>query len=341
MSLPTAVRRKNGFTLIELLVVIAIIAILIALLLPAVQQAREAARRTQCKNNLKQIGLALHNYLDVFSCLPIGYIDTAIPAQTNANNMDGGWSWAALILPQMEQGPLANQFNFNYFPHGDNSTHAQVRANSALCATTQKAFTCPSDIKPPTREALTPAAAHYCSKMATSNYVGMFGPFVQFGCVANPATSSNDQFPGALGAFTTNLPRKIRDLTDGTSNVIVAGEITWTPGYAENMNLYGSVIAQGGAQCTNDLHTAASVWHHIRGTRYKLNAPVTIFAPQKCFSSLHEGGAQFLMGDGSVRFINENIEHTNTDLAAWTPGTAMGIWQAVSAINDGQTLGEF
>src|SRR6476661_11263059 len=108
-------RRRIGFTLIELLVVIAIIAILIALLLPAVQQAREAARRTQCKNNLKQIALAMHNDMGQFQTLPFGYDDVG---SMNSNAiMDGGWSWASLILPQIDQAPLANQFNFSGFLH--------------------------------------------------------------------------------------------------------------------------------------------------------------------------------------------------------------------------------
>ena len=101
-------RHKTGFTLIELLVVIAIIAILIALLLPAVQQAREAARRTQCRNNLKQIGLALHNYHDNFNVItPLAYGDGGINAQTS----NPTWAWSTMILPYMDQAPLYNQLN--------------------------------------------------------------------------------------------------------------------------------------------------------------------------------------------------------------------------------------
>src|SRR5579872_1827700 len=97
---------RRGFTLIELLVVIAIIAVLVALLLPAVQQAREAARRTQCKNSLKQIGIALQNYHDSARTLPPGYISLI---DTSGNDLGPGWGWAAMLLPQMDQSPLYDQ----------------------------------------------------------------------------------------------------------------------------------------------------------------------------------------------------------------------------------------
>src|SRR5689334_25410189 len=106
--------RRRAFTLIELLVVIAIIAVLIALLLPAVQQAREAARRTQCKNNLKQIGLALHNYHDTFRLFPPGYVDrNGNPNLTPDNDLGPGWGWAAFLLPYIDQSPLYSPINFN------------------------------------------------------------------------------------------------------------------------------------------------------------------------------------------------------------------------------------
>ena len=110
------VRRSHGFTLIELLVVIAIIAILIALLLPAVQQAREAARRTQCRNNLKQIGLALHNYHDNFNVFPMGYSDIMAG---NSERHGAGWSWMSSILPQIDQAPLYNRFEFSTTPYAN------------------------------------------------------------------------------------------------------------------------------------------------------------------------------------------------------------------------------
>src|SRR5579872_386881 len=128
--------RRTGFTLIELLVVIAVIAVLIGLLLPAVQQAREAARRTQCKNNLKQIGLALLNYESSFRIFPPGYIagSAFIDGQTDTAP---GWSWGAMILPQLDQEPLQSTINF--------SLPVQAAANAPAIQVSLPAFVCPSD----------------------------------------------------------------------------------------------------------------------------------------------------------------------------------------------------
>src|SRR4051812_46688665 len=131
-------RQIRGFTLVELLVVIAIIALLVALLLPAVQQAREAARRTQCRNNLKQVGLALHNYHDTNSTLPPGWVGVT-SGQSDVNGING-WSWAARVLPQLDQSPLFNSINFNF----------QVGAASNLVPRTTglAVYRCASDILP-------------------------------------------------------------------------------------------------------------------------------------------------------------------------------------------------
>ena len=138
--------RQRGFTLIELLVVIAIIAILIALLLPAVQQAREAARRSTCKNNLKQIGLAMHNYHETFGMFPPGYVEEIL--NTNGGHVadnEGHWAWNALLLPYLDQAPLFNQLNVGTVPVSTMLNNATVRGSMQK---TLPVFRCPSDTGP-------------------------------------------------------------------------------------------------------------------------------------------------------------------------------------------------
>lgn len=332
--------RVRGFTLIELLVVIAIIAILIALLLPAVQQAREAARRTQCKNNLKQIGLALHNYNDIYGSFPMGYVDIGTP--DNGNVMDGGWSWASMILPQIDQAPLYNQFDFKFLPHGEGSTFAQVKNNSKLCATPQIAFSCPTDIKPTTMSKHNAGTKGYISAMATTSYAGVHGPFAGAPCTASPFSFTPAQ--ALLGTFSVNTTRTFRDLTDGTSNIIVVGEVAMQMQNQNNPNsmLYGSVTQAGGTDCTNNALGNASMFQHVRGCLVKINAPLAVGGIFKAFSSGHTGGAHFTMGDGSVRFISENIDHTGTDFANSNGGNGpFGMYQRLAGIRDGQVVGEF
>ena len=141
-------QRRRGFTLIELLVVIAIIAVLIALLLPAVQAAREAARRAQCVNNLKQIGLALHNYHSTTDVFPLSNtVAWASSSPSDANQGWGTWSAQALMLPYMEQQPLYNSINFNYTCWWGNGNNTNGQINSTVFNTLIKTYTCPSDGK--------------------------------------------------------------------------------------------------------------------------------------------------------------------------------------------------
>ena len=172
-----ACKPRRAFTLIELLVVIAIIAILVALLLPAVQQAREAARRTQCKNNLKQIGLAIHNYHDVFNTFPPGYISPI--ANGNTSSEVGVYSWGSCILPQLEQTNVQQALSVGMVPLQVNAANA---ANLKILQTPQPAFRCPTDVGPQLNNYVSPAPAANWYNMnitngsaqvpiATSNYV--------------------------------------------------------------------------------------------------------------------------------------------------------------------------
>jgi len=336
-------RRRRGFTLIELLVVIAIIAVLIALLLPAVQQAREAARRTQCKNNLKQLGLALHNYHDTFNRFPPGYIDGGMPG-----NRPGGWSWQAQILPQLEQGPLFSKFNFSFQPHGTPGATVPrsdpAGNNQAGVATPQAAFSCPSDIKPPTASIHTSGEQGYVAAIATSSYCGNMGAFGGMPC--DDSTPTNITVPKRNnGLFVVNLARKMGDLIDGTSNTFAVGEVTWIdPGNGSTetstlQTLYGSVGQNGRANCGNEGRLQPGPFRHVRAASNRINTPIN---PHKAFHSRHTGGAQFLLGDGSVRFVSDNIEHNDTTISEYNNGTKiLGLYQRLAAMDDGLVVGDF
>ena len=315
---------RRGFTLIELLVVIAIIAILIALLLPAVQQAREAARRSTCKNNLKQIGIALHNHHDTYGSFPPGSLDD--------DNRQLGWS--VYILPYMDQGPIFNILTSNgawFFhkvggtymtPDGSNGGYVQTDNSSctihmqvdqlgnatthpavlAAFKTVLPAYVCPSDILPPADDA----------GYAKSNYAGCAGSVISPGSwsscggggvqgnVANGIlTYANNNTNGWSWSF--------RDITDGSSNTILVGEVSVSdnvsPSVVNNANFpkWTGGDASGGCAAYsygNGLKlTNASFFINLRtGTNSRA-----------AFGSQHVGGAQFLFGDGTVRFLSENI----------------------------------
>lgn len=331
--------RRPAFTLIELLVVIAIIAVLIALLLPAVQQAREAARRSQCKNNLKQIGLALHNYEEIHRGFPIGYTDNS----TASGVQDGGWSWQVMILPQLDQTALFNSFDLNIHPHGPTSSPG----NLAAIQRPLQVFSCPTDVKPVTTVMFNDAANN---TVATSSYAGSLGMFD-----AQPGAASNPPGPDVRmtsGVFSINISRKIRDITDGLSNTIAVGEITWGPqaagGQSDRNTLYGSVLESGQAQ-VNVRNVVGGPWNHLRCARYKVNVPAV--QGWQSFHSRHVGGGHFLMLDGSVRFISETIAHTETQYAysIFNPNVASqtsnpetpGLYQRLHGRDDGLVIGEF
>lgn len=337
---------RNGFTLIELLVVIAIIAILIALMLPAVQQAREAARRTQCRNNLKQLGLALHNYHDQNGCLPPGYIDTAT---STAPVRDGGWSWAAQILPHLDQAPLFTSLDMRYHPYGDVGTVSDPDGrNNAAAAVSLAAFACPSDPKPLTRQ-MNVNAIGGTDRLATSSYCGSTGAFDGAICqnsggrVNTPARNN--------GLLKVNEVSRFRDVTDGLSNVIAVGEVTWQPLQdvggvmygSDRQFILGSISQAGGPACSNAGANANGAFLHLRATRKKLNGPLIGGGVHRAFHSQHTGGAHFLFGDGSVRFISENIDHDETDVLAGESNIngPYGTYQRLGGANDGQVLGEF
>ncbi|MCA8986645.1 MAG: DUF1559 domain-containing protein [Planctomycetaceae bacterium] len=323
--------RRSAFTLIELLVVIAIIAILVALLLPAVQQAREAARRSSCKNNLKQIGLALHNYHDTHGTLP--------PGSMNQNNnalhvRAPNWAWSAHIAPFMELSASYDQLNV-----GQNPMAALSDSRLSVLQTPVPAWRCPSDSAPDVQDSFTDRQARDVPNSAdvplvTMNYVAVNSA----GNIRPDYDNDNDGIvrevnDDATGAFYRNSKTRFRDITDGLSNTLLVGERIYRKADTSgNQPAAGTGWLSAGADGN---HNSKMSCTHGSGYRL-LNCPENSEC-RRAFSSHHKGGGQFVLGDGSVRFISENIDH-NTDVSIKTDDS---LFEYLLSIQDGHTLGEF
>jgi prepilin-type N-terminal cleavage/methylation domain-containing protein/prepilin-type processing-associated H-X9-DG protein len=302
----TLCHRRRGFTLIELLVVIAIIAILIALLLPAVQQAREAARRTQCRNNLKQMGLALHNYHDNHQVFPGAFVSHRVVGGTA--NASHGWSWAVFIMPFLDQGPLYNEINpgMTQIQHPDYEFQGNVwdtAASRPITQTPLSVYRCPSDRGR--------AINNQRGNFATSNYVGVYGSHADAGTHTGRGN----------GLMWTNSDIGIRDVGDGTSNVIIIGERAFTNSAATGRPWRGAIWAG----------TSSSIGAGWAATHRGFWGPPSTHcincANEWAFSSLHTGGAHFLLADGSVRFVSENVDiETLLIVAQRDSGLPVGEW---------------
>ncbi len=342
-------QKTRGFTLIELLVVIAIIAILVALLLPAVQQAREAARRTQCKNNLKQIGLAFHNYHDIYNTFPPGYISPI--ANGNATSEPSCYGWGALILPQLEQTNLFQSLNVGLVALHVN---ASTPAGLGLLQTPLPMYRCPSDVGPVLNNYVSPAPAANWYNMnmfngsgavpiATSNYIMVSGTGVSTTPAANPSNRAASAC-GPMGIGFRNSKINMRDITDGTSNTLLVGERAWK--YSQIT--VGAGVALGFSASIDDQSSSANVKSAAmaviglgyNGINWSANNQVH---QTRGFSSAHTGGAQFVLCDGSVRLISENIDYKTTDNAALTDMTlhANSTLGRLLVREDGQIVGEF
>ncbi|MBI1247764.1 DUF1559 domain-containing protein [bacterium] len=342
--------RKNhaGFTLVELLVVIAIIGVLIALLLPAVQQAREAARRMSCSNNLKQLGLAMHNFHDTYNAFPVGVTDD------DMNN----WGWGVYLLPYIEQDNLysnmttrmssssppaylvyksGTHINVDTYDSTTSSTNptAVVNANTGSAISGQggatvvlSAFICPSDVLPEKED----------QGFAKSNYLGCMGsnyggsaPNMPNAFSWNTAVEGG-QSPGSLGRNywgssmngvfcadgnnTESWMRRFADITDGTSNTIAIGEVTVSQHVTtSNVSDTRFPIWAGANGFCCAMRRLGGVLR-MANSQFYINRRVGDASDQS-FGSQHPGGAQFVFCDGSVSFLSENM---NTNIYSYLAG---------------------
>jgi prepilin-type N-terminal cleavage/methylation domain-containing protein/prepilin-type processing-associated H-X9-DG protein len=307
---------RRGFTLIELLVVIAIIAILVALLLPAVQQAREAARRTQCRNNLKQIGLAIHNYADAHRVLPpgltISYALTKMscPFPTSTHP-------PFFLLAYLDQTALANQFNWNEGPLCLNGE----TANLAIITAKIPVYVCPSDVDGQfTGAASIPNHPPYTK----INYGGCWGSIT-----AQQAPTQ----PAGRGAFGVNSSVRFADITDGASNTVVYSELLKTAPADLRATLADWTYSRfssglmpndtNGDQMPN-FHAIFCTSRPAQNEPCQLIAVPTVGDIHQAARSRHEGGVHALWADGAVRFVSENLDRT--------------LWRAISTIGGGEVI---
>ena len=318
MSPSSPTRSPRGFTLIELLVVIAIIAVLIGLLLPAVQKVREAAARMSCSNNLKQLGVALHNYNTAQSHFPSGYLWQQI--WTNAQSDES--TWISHLLPYIEQDNLGQTYNGGLSGHWFGEPSADPLVDPVRTAFL-KIFLCPSDISP---VALVPSASPY---FARGNYVANNGIGPMSVAMAPPFNPKSTVV--TPGVFLQNSNTRVADITDGLANTAFVSELIKVPS-------------------TDD---GRGIMHYPEGPLYQHNFTPNSSSPDQFRTSLcvsipeapcvgaypdwstraviltarsrHSGGVNLLLGDGSGRFVNNNI--------------SLATWRALATVSAGDILG--
>ncbi len=325
----------RGFTLVELLVTISIITILMGLVLPAVQQSREAARRAQCQNNLKQIGLALHMYHDSIGVLPPAY-----PGGFELHLDGKRWGWGTFLLPYIEESSLYGQLE----PNRRGLFHIVFdEQRRGLLQTPVTTYLCPSDSSDPladrnhdfTGPTDDPEGKffhlnHLGFRAATSNYVASFGSAWR----PHYGIWSEEELKGD-GVMGCNTAINFARIIDGTSQTFAVGERS----YANHASVWSGV--EDWSQCTSFGVPM------VAGTAYfGLNQPASAY-PYTCdgqgaagFSSSHSGGANFLLCDGSVRFISENIDSRNADQLGLR-NRSIGLYQRLANARDQLTIGEF
>jgi len=296
-------RKPAGFTLVELLVVIAIIGVLVALLLPAVQAAREAARRSSCGNNLKQISLGMHNYHDIHLALPPAGFSSGTGITGNS------LGWTVHLLPQIEEENLYTQFN--------QAVDYDSAVNEAAALTVPDAYLCPSGTGTTSGSSADESGGQRCP---TTHYYGNLGPKGTNPFTGNAYTTSTtgnfNSVNSNHGMFRDRVCYKFRDNTDGTANTLLICELSWdeaTPNYR--------IWSRG---TDNGSGSSKNVAFSMNSQIY--NNPAVIFNDIS-FGSNHPGGAQFAFVDASTHFLSETID--------------MGTYLSLSSRNGGEVLGEY
>ncbi|QDU88566.1 hypothetical protein Pla175_19440 [Pirellulimonas nuda] len=318
---------RTGFTLVELLVVIAIIGVLVAMLLPAVQAAREAARRSSCNNNLRQMAIALHNHHDTVGYFPSGW-------KFDRKNPDrAGWGWNVALFPYMEQ---RNIFDAMDVSNKDLETvklaaTAAGQNNHALLTVIPN-LRCPSDTGPDMNEDKNINSL----RVPLSNYVACHG-------LAQPLGESRglgDEEGDGIGVFYGNSKTKMEQITDGTSKTLALGERSFI--------LNGKAAVWAGVGKPADASSTFGTPNVGGGVSFHLNGAES----RGGFRSLHPGGAQFVFADCSVHFISDDIE-SNIDTckewycnsASWSPKASiterLGVYQRLGMMNDGLVVGSY